>query len=196
MLEAKTGRRWYAHFSQEFGQWSSSGKGHLILSRYPFESTGHVNITASSGLKGAGAASQAAIMVNSRTVNFIVTHLDPYDQGMRLRQAQDVIRWAAGHAEHRIISGDMTAWPDQSSIAEFNKTYTDTWTAAVNRGTATGVSGISPFGATKKGRIDYIFLSKGASGMTVLESRVYDTRDGSGIMPSDHRPVVTTFEVR
>ncbi|MEX1126980.1 MAG: endonuclease/exonuclease/phosphatase family protein [Vicinamibacterales bacterium] len=196
MLEAKTGRRWYAHFSQEFGQWSSPGKGHLMLSTYPFESTNHVNITASSGLKGAGAASQAAVMVNNRNINFIVSHLDPYDQDMRLRQARDVINWAAGYAENRILSGDMNAWPDQSSIAEFNKTYTDTWTAAVNLGTATGVSGITPFGATKKGRIDYIFLSKGASGMAVLESKVYDTRDGSGIMPSDHRPVLTTFEVR
>jgi endonuclease/exonuclease/phosphatase family metal-dependent hydrolase len=147
-------------------------------------------------LKGAGAASQAAIMVNNRNINFILSHLDPYDQDMRLRQARDVINWAAGYAENRILSGDMNAWPDQSSIAEFNKTYTDTWTAAVNLGTATGVSGITPFGATKKGRIDYIFLSKGASGIAVLGSKVYDTRDGSGIMPSDHRPVLTTFEVR
>ncbi|HVL69554.1 MAG TPA: hypothetical protein VM364_20010, partial [Vicinamibacterales bacterium] len=39
MLEQKTGRRWYSHFSQEFGAWSSNGKGHQILSVYPFEST-------------------------------------------------------------------------------------------------------------------------------------------------------------
>lgn len=196
LLQSKTGRTWYAHFSQEFGQWSSNGKGHLILSRYPLESTSHVNITASSGLKGAGAASQATIVVNGRTINFILTHLDPHDQAMRLRQAKDVINWASGYAENRILAGDMNAWPDQSSIAEVNKTYTDTWTAAVNLGTATGISGITPFGATKKGRIDYIFLSKGSSGMSVLSSMVYDTRDGSGIMPSDHRPVLTTFEVR
>jgi hypothetical protein len=30
----------------------------------------------------------------------------------------------------------------------------------------------------------------------VLGSQVYDTRDANGIMPSDHRPVLTTFEVR
>ena len=196
MLEAKTGRRWYAHFAQEFGQWSSSGKGHLILSKYPFDSVNRTTITASSGLKWAGAASQATITVNGRTINLFLTHLDPYDQGMRLTQARDAIRWAAGYAENRILTGDMNAWPDQSSIAEFNRTYNDSWTVALNKGTATGISGISPYGATKNGRIDYIFFSKNASNLVVLDSKTPDTRDSSGHMPSDHRPVVTTFEVR
>jgi exonuclease III len=62
-------------------------------------------------------------------------------------------------------------------------------------GTATAPSDISPFGATKKGRIDYIFYSKSAGNLVVKASKVYDTR-ASGVMPSDHRPVVTTFEVR
>jgi len=30
----------------------------------------------------------------------------------------------------------------------------------------------------------------------VQSSRVYDTRDANGVMPSDHRPVLTQFEVR
>ncbi len=46
MLQAKTGRTWYKHFIQEYGQWSSNGKGHLILSTYPFDSTGYTTITA------------------------------------------------------------------------------------------------------------------------------------------------------
>ena len=196
MLESKTGRRWYSHFSQEFGQWSSNGKGHQILSVYPLESVSHTTITQSSGLKWAGAASQATITVNGRTVNFVLTHLDPYDQAMRLTQARDVIRWASGFAENRILSGDMNAWPDQSSIAELNKTYHDSWTVAASKGQATGISGISPFGATKKGRIDYIFFSKSAPNLVVIDSRTWDTRDSRGVMPSDHRPVVTTFEVR
>lgn len=196
LLESKTGRRWYSHFSQEFGQWSSSGKGHQILSRYPLDAVGHTTITPSSGLRWAGAVSQATITVNGRTVNFFLTHLDPYDQSMRLTQARDVIRWAAGYAENRILAGDMNAWPDQSSIAEFNRTYADSWTVAAASGTATGISGISPFGATKKGRIDYIFFSKSAPHLVVLDSKTPDTRDSAGHMPSDHRPLLTTFEVR
>jgi endonuclease/exonuclease/phosphatase family metal-dependent hydrolase len=196
LLQAKTGRTWYAHFAQEFGQWWSNGKGHLILSAYPLDSVSYTTITASSGLNGAGAASQATIMVNGRTVNFILTHLDPYDQTMRLTQAIDATRWAAGYAENRIMAGDMNAWPDQSSIAEINTTYNDAWTVATNNGTATGISGITPFGATKKGRIDYIFFSKSAPNLVVINASTPDTRDASGYTPSDHRPVVVTFEVR
>ena len=51
-------------------------------------------------------------------------------------------------------------------------------------------------GQTKKGRIDYIYLSKASADLTVVSSQVYDTRDANGYMPSDHRPVVTTFMVR
>jgi endonuclease/exonuclease/phosphatase (EEP) superfamily protein YafD len=115
---------------------------------------------------------------------------------MRLTQARDVIRYASGFAENRIVAGDMNAWPDQTSIAEFNKTYYDSWAVAESKGTAYQFSGLSPSGATKKGRIDYIFYSKSTSGLVLKSSQVYDTRDANGVRPSDHRPVLTTFEVR
>jgi endonuclease/exonuclease/phosphatase family metal-dependent hydrolase len=196
LLQTKTGKTWYVHFAQEFGDWSSPGKGHVILSTYPFESTGYTTTTQSSGLNGAGAASQAAIIVNGRRITCIVGHLDPSSSTMRLIQAREVISWASTFAENRIISGDMNAWPDQSSIAEYNKTYYDSWTVATSKGTAYQFAGLSPDGATKKGRIDYIFYSKNAPNLVVLSSKVYDTRDSSGYMPSDHRPVLTTFDVR
>ena len=129
-------------------------------------------------------------------MNLIVTHLDPYDRAMRLTQAHNVINWASGYAENRILTGDMNAWPDQTSILEYNKWYYDSWTTAANNGTATGIGDITPFGATKNGRIDYIFYSKYAPNLVVVDSKTPDTRDGSGYMPSDHRPVVTTFVVR
>ena len=196
MLEQRTGRRWYSHFSQEYGAWDANGKGHQILSVYPFESTSHAIITQSAGLNGAGAVSQAGIIVNGRTINFILSHLDPHDRDMRLVQARDVIRFASGFAENRILGGDMNAWPDQTSIAEFNKTYFDSWSVAAANGTAKGIWDITPFGATKKGRIDYIFYSRNAPNLVVLESWTPDTRNAQGHMPSDHRPVLTTFEVR
>jgi endonuclease/exonuclease/phosphatase family metal-dependent hydrolase len=196
LLQSKTGRTWYYHFAQEYGAWSSPGKGHLILSVYPFESTGYATTTPSSGLNGAGAMSQAAIIVNGRRINLIIGHLDPSSSTMRLTQAREVISWASTFPENRIITGDMNAWPDQSSIAEYNKTYYDSWTVATTNGTAYQFAGLSPDGATKKGRIDYIFYSKTAPNLVVLSSRVYDTRDSSGYMPSDHRPVLTTFDVR
>jgi len=195
LLQAKTGRTWYVHFAQEFGDWSSNGKGHVILSRYPFESTSRTTTTGSSGLNGAGAASEARIIVNGRSITVVVGHLDPESSTMRLTQAKQVINWASSFAQNRIITGDMNAWPDQSSIGEYDKTYKDSWAVATSKGTAYQYSSLSPDGATKKGRIDYIFYSSSASDLSVVSSQVYDTRDSSGHMASDHRPVLTVFNV-
>jgi endonuclease/exonuclease/phosphatase family metal-dependent hydrolase len=196
LLEAKTGRNWYHMFTQEFGNWSGNGKGHLILSVYPFDAVSRIAITPSDGLRGAGAAGEASITVNGRSISLVISHLDPDSQAMRLTQAYDVLGWAASYPENRIIAGDMNAWPDQSSIAEFTRTYNDSWAVAASNGTAQAVGGISPIGATRSGRIDYIFYSKNASQLVLTSSKVYDTRDASGNMPSDHRPIVSTFEVR
>ena len=51
-------------------------------------------------------------------------------------------------------------------------------------------------GNTRNSRIDYVWLSKSATRTTIKASRVYDVRNSSGVAPSDHRPVMTTFEVR
>jgi endonuclease/exonuclease/phosphatase family metal-dependent hydrolase len=190
MMEQLTGRKWYGLFSQEFGNWSANGKGHLILSKYPFESTAREAISYDRVIGAAG------INVNGRTINLIITHLDPESQTRRLKQAKEVTSWAATLAESRILTGDMNAWPDQSSIGEFNRSYKDSWTEAAGKGKATQFSGLDPAGATKNGRIDYIFYSRAASHLTVLDSRVYDTREKGKPMASDHRPVLTTFQVR
>ena len=70
------------------------------------------------------------------------------------------------------------------------------WEAAAAIGKAFTFAGNNPIGATKNGRIDYIFYSKGASNLTLVQSQVVDTRNAAGVMPSDHRPVVTTLDVR
>lgn len=190
LVESYTGREWYGFFAQEFGDWGSDGKGTLILSSYPIEQTWAQEISADR------VVSAARITVNGRGMTVIATHLDPYDRALRLSQAREVLNWSAGLPENRLLIGDLNAWPDQSSILEINNTYFDTWTLASDQGTAYGVPDISPFGATKNGRIDYIFMSKGASGLAVVDSKVYDTRDGNGVAASDHRPVVTTLQVR
>ena len=195
LLQSKTGKTWYVHFTQEYGDWSSNGKGHVILSRYPFQSTSRATTTASSGLNGAGAMGEARIIVNGRTITIVVGHLDPSSSTMRLTQAKEVINWAVSFPQNRIITGDMNAWPDQSSIAEYNKTYKDSWAMASSKGTAYEYSGLTPDGATKKGRIDYLFYSSSASNLSTVSSQVYDTRNSSGYMASDHRPVMTTFNV-
>lgn len=189
LLEKKTGKTWYYIFAQEFGQWSSSGKGNLILSTFPFNSTNRYELPSNNDRSIA----EANITVNGRSITLISTHLDPYDATLRLTQATQVVSWAAGEPENRILTGDMNAWPDQSSIAELDSKYNDSWVVAQSEGTAIAFSGND--GQTKSGRIDYIFYSKGAN-LSVVSSQVYDTRDSNGVMPSDHRPVLTVFTVK
>jgi endonuclease/exonuclease/phosphatase family metal-dependent hydrolase len=190
LLQQKTGKTWYYVFAQEFGDWTGNGKGNLILSTYPINVKDRYELVHNADRSIA----EAVITVNSRDITLISTHLDPYDATLRLTQATEVTAWAASHPESRIIAGDMNAWPDQSSIAQLGSLYYDSWVVAAASGTATAFAGNA--GETKNGRIDYIFYSKGAPNLTVASSRVYDTRDGNGIMPSDHRPVLTVFTVR
>jgi endonuclease/exonuclease/phosphatase family metal-dependent hydrolase len=190
LLEAKTGRVWYSHFTQEYGNWTGNGKGSQILSTVPLDATDQTLIVYGRVI---GAAT---VTVNGRILTLMETHLDPDSQPYRLAQAKQVISWALARPENRIISGDFNAWPDQSSIAEMRKTYTDSWDAAAAMGKAFTFAGNNPIGATKNGRIDYIFYSKGSANLTLIQSQVVDTRNAAGVMPSDHRPVVTTLDVR
>ena len=189
LMEQKTGKTWYYVFAQEFGQWNSNGKGNLILSTYPLNFVNRYELVHNYDRSIA----MVNITVNGRSLSFLLTHLDPYDSTLRLTQATEVTGWAVNQPENRILTGDMNAWPDQSSIAYYDQNYYDSWVVATNNGTAVAFSGNN--GETKKGRIDYIFYSKKAPNLTVKSSQVYDTRDANGIMPSDHRPVVTTFAV-
>jgi endonuclease/exonuclease/phosphatase family metal-dependent hydrolase len=190
LLEQKTGKTWYYVFAQEFGQWSSNGKGNLILSTYPLTAIDRYELTHNYDRSVA----LAQIYVNGRNVTLMSTHLDPYDATLRLTQATELVGWAWGQAENRIIAGDLNAWPDQTSIAKMNETYNDTWTLAVAASTAATFPGNN--GETMKGRIDYIYASKNSSNLVVRSAQVYDTRDAYGYTPSDHRPVLTVFEVR
>jgi endonuclease/exonuclease/phosphatase family metal-dependent hydrolase len=189
LLQSKTGKTWYYVFAQEYGSWSSNGKGNLILSSVPFASIDRHELVHNADRSVA----EGIITWNGRHITFISTHLDPDSQPLRLTQATEVTTWAAAEPENKILTGDMNAWPDQTSIAQLNKYFTDSWAYAASHGTALAFSGNS--GETKKGRIDYIYLSKGSSNITIQSSQVYDTRDSNGVMPSDHRPVLTVFSV-
>jgi endonuclease/exonuclease/phosphatase family metal-dependent hydrolase len=71
----------------------------------------------------------------------------------------------------------------------------DAWAVAKANGTAVAYSG-NEAGNTRNSRIDYVFYSKSASRLVLKGAQVFDTRDSKGVMPSDHRPVMATFEVK
>ena len=190
LLQQKTGKTWYYLYSQEWGQWASNGKGNLIFSTVPFDNTSRYELVHNADRS----LGQATITWNGRKITLVGTHIDPYDQTLRLTQAQEIVSLLAAEPENKILTGDMNAWPDQSSIAYFNNYFNDSWTVAAGKGTAYAFAGNN--GETKNGRIDYIYYSKASANLTVVQSQVFDTRDANGYMPSDHRPVMTTFQVK
>src|SRR5262245_1283311 len=190
LLQQKTGKTWYYVFAQEFGQWNANGKANVIFSTVPFAFINRYELVHNADRS----AAEGEITWNGQRVTLVSTHLDPYDQTLRLTQAKEVTTYMASEPENKILTGDMNAWPDQSSIQYFNNYFYDSWTVALSKGTAIAFPGNN--GETKNGRIDYIFYSKGSSNLVVTSSQVVVTRDANGVMPSDHRPVLTTFQVR
>jgi endonuclease/exonuclease/phosphatase family metal-dependent hydrolase len=180
-LKAKTGKTWYYNFAQKDGY--STGNGNLVLSTIPFESSGDYELSASRSV------ARAAVIVNGIRVNVFSTHLDNNSQSTRVTQMKQVISWAATYPEQRIIAGDFNCYG--SWIDTMKTAYVDAWLLAVSKGVASG-SGYT----YKSTRIDYVFHSKYASRLYLTGMRVIDTRDSSGVMPSDHRPIVATYTVK
>jgi endonuclease/exonuclease/phosphatase (EEP) superfamily protein YafD len=73
-------------------------------------------------------------------------------------------------------------------------TYSDSWAQAQQAGTAIAYPG-NTAGNTRHTRLDYIYYSKGATTLQLISSQVFDVRDANGIMPSDHRPLLSVFEI-
>ena len=76
LLQTKTGKTWYYIFAQEFGLWSSNGKGNLILSSVPFDFTDRHELVHNSDRSIA----EGIITWAGRRITLIGTHLDPYSR--------------------------------------------------------------------------------------------------------------------
>jgi endonuclease/exonuclease/phosphatase family metal-dependent hydrolase len=190
LLRQKTGHTWYYHFAQRSGSWSSNGQGNLVLSRFPLTHTARLALSCNRSVALAG------VVVNGRAVNVISTHLDDSSSSCRTTQTNELLAWFRNFPEQRIIAGDWNAQAGDSQVTTVTNTYIDAWAKAVADGTATCYDGNTRFGATRNTRIDYIFYSKQATSLALRSARVYDTRGSGGYMPSDHKPLLVTFEVR
>jgi endonuclease/exonuclease/phosphatase family metal-dependent hydrolase len=189
-LQARTGTPWYYHFAQRYGNWSANGGGNLILSRFPLEATSQLALSYSRS------AALATITVNGRTINFVSTHLANASEGStwRTTQIRQLMSWAGGFAEQRIIAGDFNA--GLVNVPYMEGEYDDGWTAAAAIGTAQDFVGNTRWGATHNYKIDFIFESESARAIAVRSARVFDTRDARGVTPSDHKPLLVTYSVQ
>ena len=103
--------------------------------------------------------------------------------------------WADNYPEQRVIAGDFNAWPGATEISQMTSPYYDSWAMAVSLDVDVAYSG-NTAGNTRNSRIDYVFHSKQASRLKLKKVQVFDVRNSSGVMPSDHRPLMATYEVK
>jgi endonuclease/exonuclease/phosphatase family metal-dependent hydrolase len=189
LLEAKTGQTWYYVFAQEYGQWTSSGKGNMVLSRFPWTATARYLLSYSRTV------ALGQIVVNGRNITLSSTHLDPDYSSRRLTQTNQLMAWGGNFAENRIVAGDMNAQPTCTETITMKTAYTDAW-AVAKAGAFAYSAPDNPYGYTRHSRIDYVFTSKAAANLTLSRVEVVDTRDANGVMPSDHRPILAVYDVK
>lgn len=203
MVSQKTGRTWYVFHVPKY---TGTTEGNMILSKFPFISTG------SRFLSYQRSVAQATVSVSGRNINFFATHLDPDSSGARATEVSELTSWASGFGESRIICGDFNAGPDTSEMSGMFSRYFDYWQIAMSSGVATAYpdNPVYMHTRTRRGRIDYVWYSTGASNLTLRSAQIPDTRDLSnpnvvvllgtlddkGVRPSDHNPVIVTFDVR
>jgi endonuclease/exonuclease/phosphatase family metal-dependent hydrolase len=108
---------------------------------------------------------------------------------------KQLVGWANTFSQQRILAGDFNAWPGAGEIDYMTSGHFDAWANAISKGVDVAYSGNSA-GNTRNSRIDYIFYSRQVSRISLVKMQVFDTRDSGGDMPSDHRPIMATYEVK
>ena len=187
LLKSATGKTWYYTFAHRTG--GTTGQGNVILSTFPFEDTDAYLLSYDRSV------ARAQMLVNGIRVNVFSTHLDADSSTRRATQMNQMKSWAGSFSQQHIFAGDFNAWPGATEIANMTSVAYDAWAVAKANGTAVAYSG-NEAGNTRNSRIDYVFYSKSASRLVLKGAQVFDTRDSKGVMPSDHRPVMATFEVK
>ncbi|HYE98027.1 MAG TPA: carbohydrate-binding protein [Planctomycetota bacterium] len=181
-LERLTGRTWYTVWAPVGG---SSSEGNLLLSRYPYLSSGYREIGPSSW-GGNRTAARGEILVNGVAIQIFNTHLDwnPHgDTTNRTTNLTQLLEWSGTFPAPKMLIGDFNSNYWEWWITEIKKTYTDTYQDVTGSaaGPATHQNGWRP---------DYIFRSR-ASASSIVPTAAWVV----STTLSDHRPMMTDFSV-
>lgn len=203
LLTQKSGVPWNSQFVPKY---PGCPEGNLILSKYPLLSVGSFYLSYNRSV------AQATISVGGKNINFFATHLDDASSANRYTEVGELTNWAANFAEPRIFAGDFNGGPDTSEVIRMTNSYYDSWAQALNMGTAAAYPD-NPVGSqtrTRRGRLDYVFYSRGASNLVIKSTQIPDSRDlgntnvvillgtldDKGVRPSDHNQMVANFELK
>ncbi len=203
LMKEKTGLTWYSHYVPKY---LGCEEGVMVLSKWPIVSSASLYMSYQMPV------AEATISVNGKLISFFSTHFQwPEDaSAQRQVEANQMIAFASQFAEPRIIGGDLNAQVYTPEVETILQQYHGAWDVAASRGIATGYPDNPPSAATRtrRSRIDHIFYSKAASGISVTEAEVPDQRapntaakvavklgttDDEGVRPSDHNFVEATL---
>jgi len=151
--------------------------GTAVLSRYPIARGQNTHLFRSPGEEQRGLL-HAEIDVSGRPLQVFVTHLDPFSQTDRARQARQVVDLVGGH-DPAVLLGDFNARPDTPEIGGLRARLTDTWAAAEGGRPLATVPADAPAAC-----IDYIFTSQRLKA-------VWTGLHTGDPVASDHLPVVS-----
>jgi endonuclease/exonuclease/phosphatase family metal-dependent hydrolase len=181
LINQKTGITW--HYSMDH-------RGNVVLSKLPETGGDYCLVNPSVGRK----AAHLAILVNGLPVNIWSEQLALDSGSTRSSEISALWNCEQSWPETRILAGDFNMQPQSTEYYTAAANHIDGWPKAKSLGTAVNYSGNCD-GCTRNSRIDYIWLSKGSTHLSVKSAQIYDTRDANGIMPSDHKPWMVVFNV-
>jgi endonuclease/exonuclease/phosphatase family metal-dependent hydrolase len=186
-MATKTGTTWYRYMV--VGTGDSTGIGNAIISRFPLTSSNVCQLSTKRN------AVRATMMVNGRPFNFWSTHLSVESGSYRVAEVGKLTSCMSNYAQQRVVAGDFNGGASSTEINNMVSGHVDTWAKAKAIGQTTNYPGNCD-GCTRNSRIDYMFVSNGATALVVKHAEIIDTRNASGVMASDHKPIVVTLEVR
>jgi endonuclease/exonuclease/phosphatase family metal-dependent hydrolase len=181
-LERYTGQPWASMFS---------GRGNHVLTRLPVQSASLCTYNGSAGR----VAAHIGVIAGGRVVNLWSTHLAVDSSSTRAFEISALQNCASQWSEARVIAGDFNMQWTSGEYGVAAASYVDAWAQARSLGVTINFDGNCD-GCTRNSRIDYVFASQNAPWLQIQMAQVFDTRDGNGYMPSDHKPVLIVYEVR
>lgn len=205
LMKQKTGLTWYSYYVPKY---PGCAEGVMILSKWPIVSSAQYFMSYQMPI------AEATLDVNGKHVSFFATHFQwPKDASAeRQVEANELVAFASKFSEPRIIGGDLNAQVGTPEVDTILQDYFGGWDTAVDKGLATSYPDNPPSLSTRtrRSRIDHIFSSKNATGVSVTGAEIPDQRapktaalvvikigttDDLGVRPSDHNFTEVTFDV-
>jgi len=205
LMKQKTGLTWYSYYVPKY---PGCPEGVMILSKWPIVSTAQYFMSYQMPI------AEATLSVNGKLISFFATHFQWPENASSERQveANELVSFASKFPEPRIIGGDVNAQVGTPEVNIILQKYYGGWDTAVSKTIAAAYPDNPPgiYTRTRRSRIDHVFYSKGATGVSVTGAGVPDQRvpgtaalvvvkigttDDEGVRPSDHNFMSVAFDV-